>query len=69
VTDDADRSDAKIEAAIEEGIRKARQGQALRWTGECHFCGCEVSNPANFCDTDCRDDYEAEQRAKRLRGG
>lgn len=69
MTDEADRSDAKIEAAILEGIRKVRAGKSLAWTGECHWCGDGVPEPHRFCGADCRDDYERMERAKRLRGG
>lgn len=68
MTDDADSSDAKIEAAILEGIRRVREGKALPWTGECHYCEDAVPEPLRFCDADCRDDYERIEHSRRLRG-
>lgn len=64
MNDEADRSDEKIAAAIDEGIDRARRQTVLTYTGECHFCGEEVAEPLRFCDSFCRDDYDAEQRAK-----
>lgn len=68
MTDDADRSDSKIAAAIEDGINRIRRAVVHPYTGECYFCGEEVNEPKRFCDTFCRDDWDAMQRAKRLQG-
>ncbi len=69
MSDEADMSDGRIEAAVTEGISRVRRQTSLRHTGECHFCGEEVAAPLTFCDSNCRDDYDAEQRAKARRGG
>lgn len=68
MTDEADRSDEKIAAAVEEGIKRVRQQKVIPYTGECHFCGEELNDLKRFCDTFCRDDYDAVQKAKRLAG-
>ncbi len=68
MSDDADRSDLKIEAAILEGVRKARSGPALPWTGFCLNCESEVAEPLRFCDADCRDDFDRLEQAKRRSG-
>jgi hypothetical protein len=68
MTGDADRSDAKIEAAILEGIRKVRADAALSWFGECHYCAEPVPAPQAFCGSECRDDYERIKRAERILG-
>lgn len=68
MNDEADRSDEKIAAAIADGIDRVRRQTGLEHTGECHFCGEEVMAPLRFCDADCRDDYDAEQRANRRLG-
>ena len=68
MTDEADRSDEKIAAAIEEGIKKVRQQVGLLYTGECWFCGEGLEHPKRFCDADCRDDFDAEKRAKLRQG-
>ncbi len=67
--DDADRSDSKIASAVEEGIGRIRRSAALLYTGECYFCEEKLSEPKRFCDAFCRDDWDARQKAKRLRGG
>ncbi len=68
MSDDADRSDLKIEAAILEGVQKARVARALPWTGACLNCEADVVEPLRFCDADCRDDFERLERARKLRG-
>ncbi len=68
MNDEADRSDERIEAAIQEGIQRVRKCVSLFFTGECHFCGESVEEPKRFCDSYCRDDYDARQRAKKLIG-
>ena len=68
MTDEADRSDEKIAAAIQNGIDRARKQTAMPYTGECYFCGEELSDPKRFCDTFCRDDWDAEQKAKQRQG-
>lgn len=69
MTDDADRSDEKIAAAIEDGLRRVRQSAVHPFTGECYFCGEYLDEPMRFCDTFCRDDWDAMQRAKKRQGG
>ncbi len=68
MTDDADRTDSKIEAAILDGIQRVRSGPALTWSGVCHYCDSEIAEPLRFCDADCRDDFERVERARRIRG-
>lgn len=68
MTDDADRTDGKIEASIAEGVRLARSGPTLAWSGACHYCESDVAEPLRFCDADCRDDFERVERARRIRG-
>ena len=69
MTDDADRSDEKIEAAIQEGLKRVRKQAGLFYTGECWYCGEDVPEPLRFCDAECRDDYDAERRLKLRQGG
>ena len=68
MTDEADCSDEKIAAAIQNGIDRARKQTAMPYTGECYFCGSVVRKSMRFCDADCRDDWDAEQRAKQRQG-
>ncbi len=68
MTDEADRSDEKIAAAIEEGLKRVRQSAVHPYTGSCYFCDEEVDEPKRFCDTFCRDDFDALQTAKKRHG-
>lgn len=40
----------------------------LPWIGCCHYCAAELPQGVNFCDADCRRDYEAVQAAKKRAG-
>lgn len=38
--------------------------QRLPRTGFCHYCKEPIEKEKLFCDADCRDDYEWEQKGK-----
>jgi len=44
--------------------RAARE--ALIPTGRCYFCEEDVGIGRLFCDGDCRDDFEREQKRRRI---
>jgi predicted nucleic acid-binding Zn ribbon protein len=46
----------------------ARRIPQLETDGRCHYCDEDVAHGALFCNTDCRDDYQKEQEAKRSAG-
>lgn len=52
-------------------IRKEAAKTEAPVTGSCLYCGEGLTGKARWCDQDCRDDWEAERRAKeqRPRGG
>lgn len=57
--DDADRAQPHIDAAIEEGVARARSAaEGLPPNGECHACAAPVRGFALFCDSECREDWE-----------
>ena len=71
--DDADRADAEIDRATRVAIANAK-AMALPGKSECY--SCEAPFPGDpvrrFCDAECRDDWESEQRrvaSARLRTG
>jgi hypothetical protein len=67
MADDADKSDPRIEATVEMALRQARAAPSLRPRGKCHFCDECVTGKLLFCDSRCRDDFEAEEeQLKRL---
>jgi hypothetical protein len=38
---------------------------ALIQIGRCYFCEADVGGGRLFCDSDCRDDFELEQKRRR----
>jgi hypothetical protein len=51
-------------------IQKVREQTKVstKHTGACLYCGSVVESPKLFCDTDCRTDYEFEQKMKKING-
>lgn len=68
MSDHADLSDARIEQAVTEGVRKVRAAARMQSCGRCYFCEEQVPDARLFCDADCRDDYEREEAARRRAG-
>lgn len=66
--DDADRAEHILSNAISDGIAKIRRSSNLVPSGFCHYCAESVGSSVLFCCPDCRDDYEAEQKMKRIMG-
>ena len=65
--DDADRTDAHIDARIADGIDSVRRRPSLKPTGFCHNCGEDVHSRHIFCPGgECQKDYE--YRTKIYRG-
>ena len=65
MADDADRSDERIQHAIDDGIREARRAaRELIPIGECHWCSETVAGYRLFCSTDCQTDYERDSAAR-----
>jgi hypothetical protein len=46
--------------------QRNRSSRQLLTKGRCYYCNAET--PGTFCDTDCRDDYELEQKLKTIGG-
>ena len=68
--DDADLSEPKIEAAIEEGIKHSRWMLANKSLVPCHacyFCGEYLHAGELFCEG-CDKDYEKLHKMKRITG-
>ena len=68
--DDADRAEVNIEQALEDALVEVRlsQTRGIKAVGLCLYCGETLPDPLRFCDADCRDGYEYEQRIKRMTG-
>lgn len=54
-------------AARVAAVRRAAHVCVSR-TGVCRYCGERVSLERAFCDIDCRDDHEHEQRIRAFSG-
>lgn len=67
MADDADRSDKRIQEAIEAGIERSRQqlDKSLSAIGICHWCESPVPPARTFCSKECADDYQHEKKRRK----
>jgi len=68
MSDVADRAEWRIAKDIENAMAHARKTPQLVADGHCHYCDEDIDHARLFCNTDCRDDYQKEQEAKRRAG-
>jgi len=68
MSDIADASDQLIETFTTAAIAHARRDTHLHSDGHCAFCDEPVEIGLLFCDRDCRDDYEKQQRIRIISG-
>lgn len=61
-----DASDAEM-FQREAAINKIRKQQPLKTTGYCLSCNAPLPD-RKFCDAWCREDFEMEQKIKRITG-
>lgn len=65
MADDVDNATQSTEnVRLMAGGPKAYTRKKLTACGVCHYCRCTVSRGETFCDSNCKDDYEEEQRIK-----
>jgi hypothetical protein len=57
-----DLTDASVKAI------RSQVGKKLLFSGACYYCTSPVHSPHIFCDVECRDDYEYEQRLRQREG-
>ncbi|ECA2717288.1 hypothetical protein EJW09_11070 [Salmonella enterica subsp. enterica serovar Braenderup] len=57
----SDNEQVRLSVALSE-----RERHPLPEMGHCHNCN-EIISAGLFCDTDCRDDYEKRERARRMK--
>ncbi|MFN4003333.1 MAG: hypothetical protein ACK4MJ_12285 [Hylemonella sp.] len=63
MADDADLTDAHLEREMQMRLAALRRRQqALPYSGQCYWCGEDVAPPKRWCDADCRDEWERQQR-------
>ena len=68
--DEVDRANNEGQAYIDERIRQAQRAAATRLKPmmRCYYCNSELNSHMLFCDSECREDYEIEQKARRRNG-
>jgi YHS domain-containing protein len=67
----ADRSNETEDLLKEYTLQRIRNDKAkasLPYSGACYYCSSDVPQPKVFCSTDCRDDFEREQRLLKIAG-
>lgn len=63
-----DKAQENEQLFTELALKNAKQ-QTLTANGRCHYCEETIDEGLRFCDVDCRDDYDREQRILRRRNG
>jgi len=59
--DDADRAAKRQAEEIEWALKNVGPAE-IPYTGNCAWCDAPVGCRDRFCDSDCRDDFERDQR-------
>lgn len=68
MSDFADLASEREELDRDLALKAAhKHAPALPATGHCHNCEAMLPEGLRFCDCDCRNDYDARQRAARLK--
>lgn len=69
-SDPIDRAQQMQEDMTEAAVKtiRDRAKKSLLPSGFCYFCDEVVKHPLLFCDIGCRDDYEREQKMRRIGG-
>lgn len=62
--DVGDQGAARQEQFNQNALR-VRKPEGPAAVGHCLYCGEDLPGAARWCDAECRDDYEVEQKARR----
>jgi hypothetical protein len=62
VVDDVDKANEQVQKGIEDTLKNISTVIPKNITGECFTCGQPVDNERRWCNADCRDSYEKNQR-------
>jgi hypothetical protein len=65
--DFADEAQKTIELEQAGHLAKSKRPTGPQADGFCHYCNGNVESLMRWCDTECRDAYDEEQRLMRLR--
>jgi hypothetical protein len=62
--DDADITEARAESDMLANLSNSRRPAGPAPSGKCHYCDEQVDPTARFCNHECRDGWEREQRRR-----
>ena len=62
MVDDVDRATEQVQKSIEDTLKNIDTTIPKNITGECLTCGLSVDNERRWCNADCRDNYEKNQK-------
>lgn len=62
MVDDVDRATEQVQKSIEDTLNNIDTTIPKNTTGKCLTCGLSVDNERRWCNADCRDNYEKNQR-------
>ncbi len=68
MSDIVDDSNVIVDMFTEAAVKLARQDHFINRDGHCLFCDEDVDHSRLFCNRDCRDDYDKEQKLRRIQG-
>jgi hypothetical protein len=69
--DVSDAASAAENAFTESRIKHYREQAAhsrMVYSGFCYYCNSRIRQPLVFCDKGCQEDYEHEQKMRRING-
>jgi len=67
MADIIDMANDRAEMDLQRAVAAARNSNGLEAaaTGQCLHCGAHVRGDRRWCDTDCRDDWDRNNRNRR----
>ena len=68
MTDEFDKASELEEYQREMAIKRSRVTQSMPDIGVCYYCNEYTPPGIRFCDSECRDGFEAELAAKKRNG-
>lgn len=67
MSDEFDKASEAEELHREMAIKAIRAREHMKFSGHCVYCN-ETIKQGSFCGAECREDYELEQKFKRITG-
>lgn len=62
MADEVDKGNDRAQEMLDDALAKCRKPTGPAPCGFCYYCNEKVPTGARFCDAECRDDWEYEQR-------